>query len=182
MFLRVILAAIAGAAAVVVGFLHASDARAAGPTAGVRPLGPGLDLNVRPEDRCPVCGMRPGNYPKFSCAIQLVDGQTFYFCSAGCMLRTWIHPEIFLSVPGDRLKLVVTREYFSGLAVDAKAAVWVAGSGVVGPMGPAFVPLVGDRHLAAFLRRHGGKHVFRLIELTDAVWQTITGQQAAPRQ
>jgi nitrous oxide reductase accessory protein NosL len=153
-------------------------ARASGPIAAVHPLGPGLKLNIGADDRCPVCGMRPSRYPKFSCAIRLHDGRTFYFCSAGCMLRSWIHPLVFLSVSAGDMELAVVREYFSGAAMDARMVTWVAGSDVIGPMGPAVVALAGERHLAAFRRRHGGKHLFRLDDLTDGLWQKITGQTA----
>ncbi len=156
----------------------AEEAGAAGPAPGKRPLGRGLELEIGTGDRCPVCGMRPINHPKFACAVQLLDGRTFYFCSAGCMLRSWIHPDIFLAAAAADLSLPVTREYFSGRSVDARAVTWVAGSDVVGPMGPAFVALAGESHLEAFRRRHGGRHLFRLAELDDALWLAITGKPA----
>ena len=29
-------------------------------------------------------------------AIELDDGRTFYCCGPGCMLRSWLHPEVYL--------------------------------------------------------------------------------------
>jgi hypothetical protein len=60
--------------------------------------------------------------------------------------------------------------------MDAGAVVWVGGSDVIGPMGPGLVALADEGHLAAFRRRHGGKHVFRLGDLNDALWRAITGR------
>ena len=110
---------------------------AAGPLA---PAATALDtdgtMHIGPDDRCPVCAMRPARYPKSACAIQLTDGRTFYFCETGCMLRSWLHPDVHLGVAKSALRRVVAREYFSGAHIDGQAALWVAGSDVIGPMGP----------------------------------------------
>jgi nitrous oxide reductase accessory protein NosL len=152
-----------------------------GPRPGRLALDENQRMRISPEDRCPLCAMKVVKYPRFSCAIQLTDGRTFYFCGTGCMIRSWLHPEYFLGVPADALRRAVVREYFSGEQLDAHALIWVAGSDVVGPMGPAVVPLRGEpRLLEAFRRRHGGSASFRLGELTDAGWQALTGRSALP--
>jgi len=56
---------------------------------------------------------------------------------------------------------------------------WVAGSDVIGPMGPAMVPVKGESALEAFKRRHGGTAVFLLEELDPDKWFAITGRKAA---
>ena len=161
--------------------LRAGETAGRGPQPGALPLGDGLQLRISPADRCPLCAMKVIKYPRFSCAIQLKDGRTFYFCSAGCLIRSWLHPDYFLGVPADTLRRAVVREYFSGEPVDAASVIWVAGSDVVGPMGPAVVPLRDEpRFLTAFKRRHGGSATFRLPELTDTRWRAVTGRPALP--
>ena len=54
----------------------------------------------------------------------------------------------------------------------------MAGSDVLGPMGPALVPLKNGDDVAAFRKRHGGKAVFRMKELDDERWEEITGKKA----
>ncbi len=137
------------------------------------PLSPDGTMHISPEDRCPVCAMRPAKYPQSACAIQLADGRTFYFCDTGCMLRSWLHPDIYLGVGKDALKRAVVREYFTGAYLDGSAAIWVAGSDVIGPMGPMIVPLDGEDHVRAFQRRHGGKTLFRLEDLTETLWKKV---------
>ncbi|MFH1982055.1 MAG: nitrous oxide reductase accessory protein NosL [Pseudomonadota bacterium] len=137
------------------------------------PLDADGTMHISPADRCPVCAMRPARYPKSACAIQLSDGRTFYFCESGCLLRSWLHPDVHLGTAKSALTRVVVREYFSGAVIDGQAATWVAGSDVIGPMGPMIVPLDGDDHLVTFKRRHGARFVFRLSDLTDALWQQI---------
>jgi len=155
----------------------AKPAAAGGPAPGRHNLGPGGAMPISPEDRCPVCAMLPIRYPRFAAAIALQDGRTYYFCSPGCLLNAWLHPDIFLGSPAADLARPVVREYLSGEVVAARAVFWVSGSDVVGPMGPALVPLENKAHLDAFRRRHGARKVFRLDELTRDNWQTLTGKQ-----
>ncbi len=152
-----------------------------GPRPGSMPLDAEGNLQVSEEDRCAVCAMRPINYPKFSSAIRLTDGTTFYFCGTGCMIKSWMHPEHYLGVSESRLDRPVVHDYFSGKLMDARDVKWVAGSDVIGPMGPALVPVSGEKEMEAFQRRHGGKVVFTLDEMDDAKWREITGKDAVPK-
>jgi nitrous oxide reductase accessory protein NosL len=156
---------------------------AAGPGTGPVPGRQTLDQNGRMRigalDRCPVCGMKVADYVKFSSAIQLSDNTTHYFCSSGCLLRAWLHPDIFLASSKEDLKTAVVREYFTGDQLDGRSVFWVIGSDVIGPMGPALVPVKGEKALETFKRRHGFQTVFLLEELDPEKWFTITGRKAA---
>lgn len=150
-----------------------------GPVPGRETLDQDGRMQIGVHDRCPVCGMKVAEYVKFSSAIQLSDNTTYYFCSCGCMLRAWLHPDIFLAAPRGELKTPVVREYFTGDQLDGRTVTWVAGSDVIGPMGPAMVPVKGEPALEAFKRRHGSKVVFLLEELDPDKWFAITGRKAA---
>jgi copper chaperone NosL len=150
-----------------------------GPEPGRKPLDENNRMQISAQDRCPVCGMKVAEHAKFSSAIQLTDETTFYFCGTGCMMRSWLHPEIFLATQKEQLKTPVVRDYFTGEEVDGRDVFWVAGSDVIGPMGPALVPVKGEKALEAFKRRHGGKTVFRMDEMNDDKWYAITGRKAA---
>lgn len=149
-----------------------------GPRPGKQSLTGSDQLQISEDDRCPVCGMKVARHAKFASAIQLKDNTTFYFCGTGCMIRSWMHPEVFLATPKDTLLKPVAREYFTGKPIDARMALWVAGSDIVGPMGPALVPLKDEKSVAVFMRRHGGKATFRLNEMDDQKWLEITGKKA----
>ena len=155
--------------------LYARDGQVLQP--GVRPLAEDGQLQLSPEDRCPVCGMKVIRRPQFASAIQLQDNTTYYFCGTGCMIRSWLHPEIFLDKPKAQLKRPVVHDYFSGRPIDARQVTFVSGSDVVGPMGPALVPVKDARSLEAFKKRHGGRTEFLLEDLNDAKWFEITGKK-----
>ncbi len=156
--------------------LLAGAARGQAPQPGAFPLEPGNRLHISATDRCPVCAMRPFKYPRFASAIQIQDGTTFYFCSAGCMLKAWLRPDVFLQAAPEALKTPVAQDYFTGQPVDARTVHWIAGSDVIGPMGPALVPLQQSTHVDAFRRRHGLTHLFRLEALNADNWETLTGK------
>ncbi len=165
----------------------ASPEASAAPTAArPAPAAVGLDehdaLHPGEQDRCPVCAMVPAKRPKSAAAVELKDGTTYYFCGTGCMIRSWRHPEVYLGTTTDQLGRPVVQEYFDGQPIDARSATWVAGSDVIGPMGPALVPLKSPEDAATFEERHGGEHRFALEELTDARWTEITGKPAVPPQ
>ena len=133
-------------------------------------------IEVDKDDRCPVCAMQVALYPKFACAMELVDGRKFSFCATGCMIRSWLHPEVYLGAEKADIQHVWVQDYFTGEKIDGSTAFWVAGSDVIGPMGTAFVPLKSESDVKAFKRRHGGKTVFHLTDLTDDKWKEITGK------
>jgi hypothetical protein len=120
--------------------------------------------------------MRPIKYPRFASAIQLQDGTTFYFCSAGCMLKAWLRPDVFLNKTPQDLRIPVALDYFSGQPTDARSVAWISGSDVIGPMGPALVPLKQAAHVKVFGRRHGLTRVFHLEELNTGNWESLTGK------
>jgi copper chaperone NosL len=151
-----------------------------GPLPAAQPVGADGRMHIGAADRCPVCAMTVKAHRKFASAIQLKDDTTFYFCATGCMIRAWMHPEAFLKTPKSNLQRCVVQDYFSGEHVDGRSVIWVAGSDVVGPMGPALVPLKNEKDLAAFRGRHGGRTTFRLDDLSDFNWERMTGKKAAP--
>ncbi len=159
--------------------VFADDSRA-GPMPGLKPLDAKGSMQISSQDRCPVCAMWVSKYRKFTAAIQLMNGKTFYFCGAGCMIRSWMHPEIFIGATTEDLKKSVVQDYFTGEQVTGRSAYWVAGSDVIGPMGPALVPLKEKKYLDVFKKRHGAKAVFRLSEMTDEKWQQLTGKKSSP--
>ncbi len=154
----------------------ASAEPAAGPSRPVPallPLAADGTMQISDPDRCPLCGMFPAKRRKTAAAMALADQRTFYFCGNGCLLRAWHDPVTHLNVPPGRIQRMVTRNFFTGEPLEAQKAWWVAGSDVVGPMGPAIVALASQADVEQFKARHGGKIVFQLSQMDDALWQKL---------
>lgn len=65
----------------------------------------------------------------------------------------------------DIAALYVT-EYYSLTLVDGRAAWYVIGSDVLGPMGRELVPLAGEKEARQFMVDHKGKRLLRFTEVT----------------
>jgi nitrous oxide reductase accessory protein NosL len=152
-----------------------------GPAPAMQSLGADGQMRISPSDRCPVCAMFPVRYPRTAAAMTLKNGDSFYFCSNGCLLRAWLRPDAYLGRPRQAIDRMVVLDYFSGRLVDARSATWVAGSDVVGPMGPALIALADAAALATFKKRHGATIVFSLDQLDDTLWKQIS-RYALPAQ
>jgi copper chaperone NosL len=152
----------------------------AGPLAAQQGPDPEGHPRIASTDRCPVCGMLPAKSHRFAGAIELSDGRAFYSCGPGCLLKMHLHPEVFLKVDRSAIRRAIVQEYLQGKPIEAADATWVQGSDVIGPMGPAFVPLATASDVATFRERHGGKNVFRLSELDDARFEALTGRKVLP--
>ena len=160
--------------------LNAYAETALRPAPAQKPLDGKGHMVIGPLDRCPVCGMKVAKYPRFAAAIQLENKTTYYFCSNRCMLRSWLKPDIFLASEHAKLSKPVIQAYFSGQQLDARQVIWVSGSDIIGPMGPALIPLRDDASLTAFRQRHGGQTVFWLNNLTTEARNAIERKRSAP--
>jgi len=159
--------------AVILG-IDSGTAAGGGPQPASKPLAFDGQLVLSKTDRCPVCAMFPSRHPRSAAAMKLKNGATFYFCSNGCLLRAFLRPRAYLGVEREALDRLVVLDYFSGQPVDAHTATWVAGSDVLGPMGPAIIALAETGHIDAFKKRHGGNAVFILDRLDDDLWRKIS--------
>lgn len=148
-------------------------AQGKGPLSAKLPMDDDGSLHISTADRCPVCGMYPAKRPKSAAGMALGDGRCFYFCGNGCLLRTYHRTQHYLGVDTDDIQRMVVKDYFTGAPLEARDAWWVAGSDLVGPMGPALVALNSEQAVNSFKARHGGKLVFRLNQMDEALWQRI---------
>lgn len=148
-----------------------------GPAPALKSLAVDGQMALSESDRCPVCAMFPARRPATAAAMTLKSGQTFYFCGNGCLLRTWLRPAVYLGKSREQIDRIVVHDYFSGKPVDGRKATWVAGSDVVGPMGPAIIALGDAGQLGTFKKRHGGKTVFTFEEVDDALWREISKRE-----
>ena len=148
-----------------------------GPAPALKSLAADGQMDISQSDRCPVCAMFPARRPDSAAAMTLKSGETFYFCGNGCLLRTWLRPTVYLGKMQREIDRLVVRDYFSGQPIDGRTATWVAGSDVVGPMGPAIIAIGDAGELATFKNRHGGKTVFSFDQVDDALWKKISGRE-----
>ncbi|MBI5067254.1 MAG: nitrous oxide reductase accessory protein NosL [Deltaproteobacteria bacterium] len=138
--------------------------------AGPEPVKPG------PKEKCPVCGMFVARYPDWVAGIRFQDGSRALFDGAKDLFKLLLRVEDYGAVSrrADVASIFVT-DYYALAPVDARAAWFVVGSDVLGPMGHELVPFAREAEAREFLRDHRGKQVLRFAEVTPALLKALDG-------
>jgi len=131
-------------------------------------------IHVEKDEKCPVCGMFVAKYPRWAARMNYVDnGKTVSHAFDGVkdMLKFYHNPSKwgnYAKQPDDKVALLVT-DYYTQEAIDGKAAFYVVGSDMYGPMGREFIPFKDEASAQSFLKDHKGKRVLRLNEIDEAL-------------
>lgn len=120
-----------------------------------------------PKDTCPVCGMFVHKYPEWVATVLYLDGHAHHFDGAKDLFKYLL--DLPRWAPGHNAKDIAAigvTEYYGLNRIDARAAWYVIGSDVLGPMGHELVPLATREDAQAFLLDHGGDRILRFDEVT----------------
>ncbi len=136
---------------------------AAADTVGL-PDGSKLDLSVP----CPVCNMKVGSSKLGPAAIVFKDGKVVGLDGSGDFFRYFLDPKKYGFDPANIKKVFVT-QYGTKNFIDAKEALFVLGSDVLGNMGPDAVAFTKKEDAQKFSSEHHGKKVaaFGEVKLDD---------------
>ncbi len=127
-----------------------------------------------PKDTCPVCGMFVSLYPDWVATVLYKDGHAHHFDGSKDLFKYLLNLPKY--APGhtqaDVAAIGVT-EYYGVTKTDARAAWYVIGSDVLGPMGHELVPLATQAEAEEFLHDHKGKRIVRFDEVTPALLEQL---------
>ncbi len=127
-----------------------------------------------PGDKCPVCGMFVAKYPDWIGRVELTDGTRLVFDGAKDLFRFVLDPGRWLPArTRSDVKAVTVTDYYALAPVDARAAVYVLGSDVYGPMGRELVPFAKRTDAEEFLKDHHGTRVLTFDEVTAEVVRSL---------
>ncbi len=120
-----------------------------------------------PKDLCPVCGMLVSKYPHWIATIVYRDGHAHHFDGAKDMFKFWFDPPKYAAGHRrEQMARIAVTDYYNLQPIDAKTALYVIGSDVLGPMGHEFVPLANPAGAEEFLKEHKGKRILRFDQIT----------------
>jgi len=125
------------------------------------PDGTKIDVGVD----CPVCNMKVETATLGPAAVVFKDGKAVGFDGAGDFFRYILAPEKYQFDP-NAIKAVYVTEYGKRTFIDAKGALFVVGSDVIGHMGPDVVPFAKKEDAEKFSTEHHGKRVATYGEVT----------------
>lgn len=134
----------------------------------------GAGASVPAGAKCPVCGMFVAKYPDWTASARFKDGTTYYYDGPKDLFSHFLDPGRY--TPGRRqadMTALVVKEYYSLTMIDARAAVYVVGSDVYGPMGSELIPFRYEKDAIAFKIDHRGKRILRFNEITRQIIQSL---------
>jgi len=120
-----------------------------------------------PKDRCAVCGMFVEKFANFLAQLALEDGSTAYFDGVKDMVRYHRDPAKF-GGPKVGVLAVFVKDYYTLEVIDGRAAHYVLGSDVMGPMGKELIPFRTREAAEEFRKDHKGQRVLRFEEIDEA--------------
>lgn len=122
------------------------------------------------KDLCPVCGMLVSKYPHWVATIVYKDGHAHYFDGAKDMFKLWFDPPKYAAGHSrEQMARLSVTDYYNLQPVDARLALYVIGSDVLGPMGHELVPLASAADAEDFMKEHKGKRILRFDEIKAAL-------------
>ena len=127
---------------------------------------------IAPQERCPVCGMFVAKYPAWITQVRLGDGTLKSFDGVKDMMAFFFAPASF-GAPGQTAKEIWVKDYYTLEWLDGRAAWYVVGSDVYGPMGDEFIPFGPAAAAENFRKDHKGTRVVRFAEITEPLVQSL---------
>jgi nitrous oxide reductase accessory protein NosL len=119
------------------------------------------------RDTCPVCGMFVARYPEWIATVVYRDGHAHHFDGAKDLFKYLL--DLGRWAPGHRAEDIATvavTDYYAVQRIDARAAWYVIGSDMLGPMGHELIPHPTEAEAQEFLRDHKGVRVLRHGDVT----------------
>lgn len=130
--------------------------------------------SVPVDAKCPVCGMFVAKFPDWTAAARFKDGSTSYYDGPKDMFSHYLDTSRY--TPGklqvDIVALSV-KEYYSLAMIDARAAFYVTGSDVNGPMGSELIPFKTEKDAKSFRLDHRGKRILHFNEITRQIIKSL---------
>lgn len=123
-----------------------------------------------PKDLCPVCGMLVSKYPNWVAVVTWKDGHAHFFDGAKDMFK--FLQDLPKYAPGHRpgdIEAILVTDFYNLRRVDARKALFVLGSDVLGPMGHELVPQADRLDAEEFLKDHKGKRIVDFGQVTPAL-------------
>lgn len=113
-----------------------------------------------PKDLCPVCGMLVSKYPNWVAVVTWKDGHAHFFDGAKDMFK-FLHdlPKYAPKHRKEDIAGIYVTDYYNLERIDARKALFVTGSDVLGPMGHELLPLANRADADDFIKEHKGKRI-----------------------
>ncbi len=113
---------------------------------------------VQMEHRCANCNMIVEKYPNWMQKVVLAGNDTLYFDGTRCMFK-------ILNESEKEVQSVLVKDYYSLEYINGKAAWYVIGSDVLGPMGSELIPFEEEAAAKEFFKDHAAEKIVRFDDV-----------------
>ena len=110
-------------------------------------------------------------YPKWLTEAELKNGKKIQFVSVKSLMNVYQHQEYFKKhkiIDANITKMSV-QDFTSGRRVDAKEAVYLFGSHIVGPHGDDLIPFENMDNAKLFMLKNGGTKILKFDRLSEGL-------------
>jgi len=110
-------------------------------------------------------------YPKFICEAELKNGKKVQFVSVKAMMQVFYNQDYFKKhhLLEDDIKNMYVQDYLDGTRLDAKDALYMFGSHLVGPHGDDLIPLKNETNAKLFKLKYGGTKLLPFDRLSKGL-------------
>lgn len=123
-----------------------------------------------PKDLCPVCGMLVSKYPNWVAVVTWKDGHAHFFDGAKDMFKFLNDlPKYAPNHRKEDIAGIYVTDFYNLEGIDARKALFVIGSDVLGPMGHELVPQASRADADDFLKDHKGKRILDFGKVTGEI-------------
>jgi nitrous oxide reductase accessory protein NosL len=123
-------------------------------------------VELRKDDKCPVCGMFVAKYRTWIAQVVFSDGSYAAFDGPKDMFKYYLQLGKYApSKKSSDIAAVYVTEYYSAKLMDAKKMFYVLGSDVMGPMGDELIPVASEEKAREFMKDHKGKEILKFPQI-----------------
>ena len=114
-------------------------------------------------------------FPRFICEAKLENGKIIQFASVKSMIQAYFHQAYFLQkkIISAKIEDMYVQDFSTGLAVNAKKAVYVFGSNIRQPNGDNLVPFKDIKSAKLFEKRYGGAAILKFKRISLSLIQLL---------
>jgi len=107
-------------------------------------------------------------FPKWHCEAVLKNGKKVEFISVKSMMQVYFHQQYFQKhkLLDDDIQSLYVKDFISGQKIDAKKAVYLFGSRMIGPHGDDLIPFSSEANAKLFIMKNGGTKILPYEKLT----------------
>lgn len=120
---------------------------------------------VNPGERCSVCGMFVAKHQAWITQLHQPGEKVLFFDGVKDMMAYYFNPSAYGGGGDPGGAEIWVKDYYHLKWMDGRAAYFVVGSDVMGPMGEELIPFDSRQAAENFMKDHKGKQILAFSEI-----------------